>query len=359
VRVVQANPDAAAIGKLTREQLAKTGQWQSLKKCTVAFKPTVNDVANDIKVGAADAGIVWDATVAQYAELEGIVLPELAGKTAHVSIAVLKGSANPTAALRFARYLTAADRGLPAFQKSGFRTAEGDPWAATPEIRLFAGAMLRPAIQNTLADFKEREGVDIITVYNGCGILVADMKTGNHPDAYFACDKSFMTEVSDLFIDPADVSTNQLVILVPRGNPHGIHGLEDLGLPGLKVGIGHEKQCAMGALTQQTLKQSKLQNKVMKNVVTQVPTGDLLVNQLRAGALDAIIAYISNAKAAGDELAAIPIDIPCAIAVQPIALSKDARYPRLTRRLLERLQSPQSRERFESSGFHWNQAAPK
>jgi molybdate transport system substrate-binding protein len=90
-----------------------------------------------------------------------------------------------------------------------------------------------------------------------------------------------------------------------------------------------------------------------------VPTGALLVNQLRAGALDAVIAYISNAKAAGDELAAIPIDIPCAIAVQPIALSKDARYPRLTRRLLERLQSPQSRERFESSGFHWNQAAPK
>jgi molybdate transport system substrate-binding protein len=359
VRIAQANPDAAAVGKLTRDILGKTGQWESLKKHTLVFKPTVNDVANDIKVGAADAGIVWDGTVAQYPELERVDTLEFAGKTAHVGVAVLQSSSNPTAALRFARYLTARDRGLPAFQKEGFRTIDGDPWAETPEIRLFAGAMLRPAIQNTLAEFKEREGVEIITVYNGCGILVADMKTGNHPDAYFACDKSFMSEVNDLFIDPADVSTNQLVILVPRGNPHGIHGLEDLGKAGLKLGIGHEKQCAMGALTQQTLKQGKLQNKVMKNVAVQSPTGDLLVNQLRAGSLDAIIAYISNAKAAGDELESIPIDIPCAIAVQPIALSKDARYPRLTQRLMERLRSEQSKERFEASGFHWNQAAGK
>jgi len=357
VRIAQANPDAAAVGKLTREALSKTGQWEALKKRTVVFKPTVNDVANDIKVGSADAGIVWDATVSQYPELERVHAPELAGKTANVSLAVLKSSQDPTAALRFARYLTARDRGLPAFQKDGFQTIDGDPWAEKPEIRLFAGAMLRPAIQNTLAEFQEREGVEIITVYNGCGILVADMKTGNHPDAYFACDKSFMNDVSDLFIDPADVSTNQLVILVPKGNPHGIHGLEDLGKPGLKIGIGHEKQCAMGALTQQTLKQSKLQNKVMKNVVTQVPTGDLLVNQLRAQALDAIIAYISNAKAPGDELEAIPIDIPCATAVQPIALSKDARYPRLTGRLMEQLRSQQSQERFEASGFHWTAGA--
>src|SRR5262249_57769618 len=129
------------------------------------------------------------------------------------------------------------------------------------------------------------------------------------PDAYFACDQSFMDQVSDLFLDTVEISTNQLVILVRRGNPHGIHSLNDLGKPGLKVGVGHEKQCALGVLTQRTLQQRGVQQTVMSNVVTQVPTGDMLVNELRAGALDAVVAYVSNAATAGAEVESVPLDL--------------------------------------------------
>src|SRR5205823_5017664 len=83
-------------------------------------------------------------------------------------------------------------------------------------------AMPRPAVEQTLKEFRAREGVEVVTKYNGCGILVADMRGGERPDAYFACDKSFMDQVSDLFIDAEDVSTNRLVILVHKGNPHGV-----------------------------------------------------------------------------------------------------------------------------------------
>src|SRR5262245_27556311 len=41
-RVAQANPDAAAIGKITRDKLRKTGQWEALKARTTVLKPTVN-----------------------------------------------------------------------------------------------------------------------------------------------------------------------------------------------------------------------------------------------------------------------------------------------------------------------------
>ncbi len=50
----------------------------------------------------------------------------------------------------------------------------------------------------------------------------------------------------------------------------------------MRVGIGHEKQCAMGWLTQRTFRESGLQTEVMKNVVVQTPTGDMLVNQMRS-----------------------------------------------------------------------------
>ena len=354
LRIAQANPDAAAVGKLTREALRKSGHWDRLQERTLVFKPTVNDVAGDVKVGTVDAGFVWDALVRQMTGLEIVPLAELEEAQANICAAVLRTSRQPTAALRFARYLAASDQGLPIFDRHGFEPVEGDAWSERPELRLFAGAMLRPAVDETIQAFEAREGVEVTRVYNGCGILVAQMRAGQLPDAYFACDSSFMRQVNDLFLDSADISTNQLVILVPEGNPRGIGSLKDLAQPGLKLGIGHEQQCALGALTQQTLLEGGYQKDVMKNVAVQSPTGDLLVNQLRTGSLDAVVAYLSNATAAGDELDAIRIEgIPCAVAVQPIAVGKSSRQKQLTGRLLEAIRSTESRERFQSYGFQW------
>ena len=238
-------------------------------------------------------------------------------------------------------------------KKSGYEIVDGDVWADRPELHLLAGAMLRPAVEETITAFEQREDCQVTRVYNGCGILVAQMKAGQTPDAYFACDVTFMRQVADLFLDQTEVSQNRLAIIVPRGNPHAIHTLEDLGQPGLRLGVGHEKQCAMGALTQTMLNQTGWRAKVMNNVKVQSPTGDMLVNQLRTGSLDAIIAYVSNAVGAKDELEMIAIDIPCAIAVQPVAVGRDSTHKYLTARLLDALESRQSKERFEAQGFTW------
>ncbi len=352
MRIAQANPDAAAVGKLVRDDLQRRGQWTGLQGRIVLSASTVNEVANALKIGSVDAGFVWDATVKQYPELERV---EGVGfdAVASVPVAVLKSSTAPAAALRFARFLAARDRGLQHFAKSGFDVVEGDVWEEKPQLLLYSGAMLRPAIEKTVTAFEEREGCTVTRVYNGCGILVGQMQTGAKPDVYFACDTQFMAMVKERFPVPLDVSLNQLVILVPKGNPRGIKTLKDMGQPGLRVGVGHEKQCALGQLTQETLRQSKLEKEVMKNVVVQTPTGDMLVNQLRTGSLDAVIAYVSNAASAADALEAFPVDIPCALAVQPVAIAKDASRRHLAARLVDALRSAESRARFEAEGFKW------
>jgi ABC-type molybdate transport system substrate-binding protein len=199
----------------------------------------------------------------------------------------------------------------------------------------------------------------VTRIYNGCGILVGQMKTSRTagPDAYFACDQSFLDLVKDRFGPATTVSGNQLVILVHKGNPHGIRRLADLAKPGLRVGVGHEKQCAMGVLTQQTLREDRSRDPVMKNVKVQSPTGDLLVNQMLAGTLDAVIAYISNAAGHADRLEAVPIDIPCAFADQPFAVARDSEHKNLAGRLLDAILSRQSRERFAEYGFTWKAGA--
>lgn len=353
VRLAQAGFEASAIGKLTREALTASGQWGAIHDHTVVYKTTVNEVASDVRVGSVDAGIVFDAVLHDFPTLEGIRLPEL-DVGADIGVAVLKASQRPQQALHFARYLAARDKGQRRYREFGFSTIAGDVWEEQPEITLYAGAMLRPAIEDTIAAFEEREGARVTRVYNGCGILVAQMKAGELPDAYFACDVEFMNQVRTHFPDVEDVSRNELVILVKKGNPHGIRSLKDLSQPGLRVGIGHEKQCAMGWLTQRTFDETGLRDELMENIVVQTPTGDMLVNQMRSGSLDAAVAYLSNAAGSADVLDAVRIQgIPCSVATQPFGVAKNAAHKHLAERLLQAIKAEASRERFASEGFQW------
>jgi ABC-type molybdate transport system substrate-binding protein len=354
MRLSLADPDAAAIGELVRDRLRGLGSWDTVRRRVIVTKPTVNDVANDIKLGTVDAGFVWDANVRLMPDDLDMVLPrELEGVRANVMVSVLKSSQQPAAALHFARYLTARNKGGLQFEKQGYKTADGDEWADKPELRLFSGAMLQPAIEETIAQFERREGVRVTRVYNGCGILVSQMRTGSVPDAYFACDPSFMTEVGDLFQNPVTVSRNQMVLLVAKGNPLEIHGLQDLATMKLRVGVGNEQQSALGVLTRRVLEEARLHDQVMKSVTVQSPTGDYLVNQMRAGALDVAIVYASNAAQVKDHLDNVPLDLPGSVATQPFAVGRESRYKHLAGRLLEAIRTLASRERFESVGFQW------
>ncbi len=354
IRVVQANPDGAAVGKLARKLLKEVGKWDALDKHTVSYRGTVTEVANDIKLGAADAGLVYDALLHTYPELEYVQIPEFEKGVSPISVGVIAATSSPQKALHFARYISAKDRGQKRYREFGFQVTDGDEWSDVPELNIFAGSMLRPAIDDTISRFEKREGVSINRKYNGCGLLVADMKAGQQPDAYFACDMEFMDQVADLFTEPVSVSENQLVILVQKGNPKNIRSMKDLTREGIRVGIGHEKQCAMGWITQNTFRDGGIQSEVMENVAVQSATGDLLVNKMRARSLDAAVVYLSNAAGSAEQLDAIAISgIECSTATQPWAVASESKYPNLASRLFQKIAGAESQEIFEAEGFSW------
>lgn len=126
VRVVQAQPDAAAVGKLTRDVLSASRHWDSLNAHTAAYRSTVTEVASDVKLGAADVGIVYDAVLHSYPSLEAVHVPELEAGVSLVAIGVLRTSQQPAAALNFARYLAARDRGQKTYAEFGFEPVNGE-----------------------------------------------------------------------------------------------------------------------------------------------------------------------------------------------------------------------------------------
>lgn len=356
VRLSLANPDAASVGSITKKVLTGRGEWTALEariRQNGVFKPTVNDVANDVKLGAVDAGIVWDSTSQQYPELEMIRVPEFDVAAQDASVAVLTSTKQPQAALKFARYLAASDRGLKEFARQHYQVLDGDEWAEVPELRLFSGAMLRPAIEKSLKDFEAREGVRITTVYNGCGILTAQMKAGEKPDAYFSCDTSFMNSVSNMYDNAVTVSANEVVMLVAKGNPLGLGKVEDLVRPGLRLGLAHPDKSALGVQAKRLLEAVGIYGAVQKNQKLDSATGDFLVNQIRTGSLDAVLVWKSNAAGVRDYLDVIGIDHPLARAQQPYGVGRSSKYKCLMQRLQDYLLSAESKQRFESAGLTW------
>ncbi len=65
--------------------------------------------------------IVYDAVLHTYPDLEFVELPELAPTARKISVGVIQVDQQPQAALHFARYISARDRGLKHYREHGFR----------------------------------------------------------------------------------------------------------------------------------------------------------------------------------------------------------------------------------------------
>ncbi len=353
IKVAIANPEAASIGRLMKNILTKSNHWEAIKENATVFMPTVVEVANNIKLEAVDAGIVWDATANQYDDLEIVTIPEFDSHIKNITIGVLKFSKQPTEALKFLRYLAAKDKGLLVFDRLGYEAIEGDQWSETPELLFYSGGVNRAAIDNTVRKFEEREGVDVIRVYTGCGILVSQMKAGQEPDAYFSCDVSFMTQVEDRFSDITDISKTDIIIAVPKGNPLQIKILKDLSTADLKLGVCNHELSALGFLTKKLLESQNLWESVYSNVRVQTPTADLLVNQLRTGSLDAVVVYEANVAQIKNKIDIVRLTQKEAMALQNFGVSLKSNNRYLTKRLLKTITDEKSKEVFLDNGFTW------
>jgi molybdate transport system substrate-binding protein len=131
VKIALANPEAASISRVARAALGDT--WKKLAAHATVMKPTVTEIAGDVSLGTVDAGLVWDPLIAQFKETQAVEVPELSEHKENASACVLAFSTQPAAALRFAHYLTAPDKGGAIFQESGFTPAGGEKWDDQPK----------------------------------------------------------------------------------------------------------------------------------------------------------------------------------------------------------------------------------
>lgn len=91
----------------------------------------------------------------------------------------------------------------------------------------------------------------------------------------------------------------------------------------------------------------------MANVRSQTPTADMLVNQLRAGGLDAVIVYEANIAQVREHVDVVRIALAGARAVQPFAVARGSQHRYLVQRLFDAITSANSQETYRAAGFQW------
>lgn len=119
VRVVIADR-SAAVGLFTHEVLEKAGLLERMEMGDLAKMGTVNEVALQINIGAADVGIVWNVLGSQFEDCEFISVNEFEELPKCAGFGRVVNSKRPEETSTFFTYLVSPGKGAKIFRKYGF-----------------------------------------------------------------------------------------------------------------------------------------------------------------------------------------------------------------------------------------------
>jgi len=196
---------------------------------------------------------------------------------------------------------------------SGCKAEKGEESdSEAKELLLFCGAGIRPPVEELVETFSREQGVKIITDYAGSEVLISKIKLICRGDFYMPGDKYYVDQAAQegLILSQRPVCYFVPIILVQKGNPKNIFGLDDLLKPGVKLGLGDEKACAIGRKTKQILAKNNIAwDDIVKNLKFQSLTVNELGMQIQAKSLDAVIVWDAIARYYDEHGAAVPIPV--------------------------------------------------
>jgi len=174
------------------------------------------------------------------------------------------------------------------------RKNPGEATSETKELLLYCGAGISPPVDELVNAFFAECGVKVLPDYAGSEVLLSKIKLSGRGDLYMPGDRYYVgqAEKAGLILSRSSVSYWVPTILVQKGNPKGISRLQDLLKPGVKVGLGDPKACAIGRTTWQILAKSGISRKDLEdNLLFQSLTVNELGMQIQARSLDAVIVW--------------------------------------------------------------------
>ena len=224
----------------------------------------------------------------------------------------------------------------------------GGAQKATGKVTVLAAASLQKAfeeIEKTVE--KDNPGLDVTFDFQGSQDLVASLAGGDSADVLATANNSTMKTAADqkLVGSQTEFATNVLTLIVPKGNPKKITGL-DSSLDGANLVIcAPEVPCG-----EATKKLAEAQGITLKPVSEEQKVTDVR-GKVESGEADAGIVYTTDAAAAKDK--ADKIDIPDGGVVNhyPIAQTAKPENPAGAQAFIEAVTGKTGQEILAKHGF--------
>lgn len=180
------------------------------------------------------------------------------------------------------------------------------------ELFFFCGAGIRLPVDELAETFGRENGVEIVTDYAGSEVLISKIKLSERGDIYMPGDKHYVDLAAGqgLILSQKSVCYFVPTILVQKGNPKKIKGLKDLVKPGLKIGLGDERTCAIGRKCKKIFRKNGIPwGQVERNLKYQSLTVNELGMQIQAASLDAVVVWDAVARYYAEHGDEVPIPV--------------------------------------------------
>ncbi|HCT75208.1 MAG TPA: molybdate ABC transporter substrate-binding protein, partial [Micromonosporaceae bacterium] len=218
-------------------------------------------------------------------------------------------------------------------------------------VTVFAAASLTESFTEIGKAFEAANpGTKVTFSFGGSSTLATQINQGAPADVFAAASPATMKTVVDAGNgdgSPVTFAKNQLVIVVPKGNPKSVKGLADLTKPGVKVALCAE-QVPCGAAAKKALETAR----VALTPVTLEQDVKAALSKVKLGEVDAALVYRTDAISSATDVAGIEFpESAGAITDYPIALVKGAPNKAAAQAFMAYLLSDRGKAFLTKAGF--------
>ncbi|MFC2545427.1 molybdate ABC transporter substrate-binding protein [Actinomyces oris] len=227
-------------------------------------------------------------------------------------------------------------------------SASGGAQKATGKVTVLAAASLQKAfeeIEKTVE--KDNPGLDVTFDFQGSQDLVASLAGGDSADVLATADEPTMNKAVEqkLVGERTEFATNVPTLIVPKGNPANVKGI-DSSLDNAKLVI-----CVETAPCGNAAKELAKAYNVTLNPVSEEQKVTDVRTKVESGEADAGVVYKTDAVAAKDKVDEITIDNKGVVNHYPIAQTAKPSNPEAAQVFINAITSKSGQEILAKYGF--------
>ena len=227
-------------------------------------------------------------------------------------------------------------------------SASGSAGKATGELKVLAAASLKASFTEIGTQLeKDNPGLHVTFDFQGSQTLVSSLSEGNAADVLATADEPTMNKAVEqkLVGERTEFATNVPTLIVPKGNPANVKGI-DSSLDNAKLVV-----CVETAPCGNAAKELAKAYNVTLNPVSEEQKVTDVRTKVESGEADAGVVYKTDAVAAKDKVDEVTIDNKGVVNHYPIAQTAKPSNPEAAQVFINAITSKSGQEILAKYGF--------